>query len=43
MARMLVGGLGALLAYESFVLPGLPQRLDGFSPPRRSTPTGSSR
>jgi hypothetical protein len=43
MARMLLGGLGALLAYESFVLPGLAQRLDGFSPPRRSTPTGSSR
>ncbi len=43
MARMLLGGLGALLAYELFVLPGLAQHLDGFSPPRRSTPTGSSR
>jgi multidrug efflux pump subunit AcrB len=43
MARMLLGGLAALLAYEAFVLPGLAQRPDGVSPPRRSTPTDSSR
>ena len=43
MARALLGGLGAWLAYELFVLPPLALRLGVFSPPRRSTPTGSSR
>ncbi len=43
MARALLGGLVALLAYELFVLPQLALRLDAFSPSRRSTPTGSSR
>ena len=43
MARALLGGLAALLAYELFVLPQLALRLGALSPPRRSTPTGSSR
>ncbi len=43
MARSLLGGLVALLAYELFVLPQLALRLGGLNPPRRSTPKDSSR